>query len=96
MDPAISNDMTRETTHRYRSEYQSVTLSVDHMTAQRLAYDDPSTPAEMGADCLATQAALTRPLAAAARDLSREQPKAAAIEVPEAAARLARAIYGDA
>lgn len=63
--------------------------------SQRLAYDDPSTPAEMRADCLAAQAALARPLRAAAGDLSREQPKHA-IEVPEAAARLARAIYGDA
>ena len=59
---------------------------------QRLAYDDASTPAEMGADCLAVQAALTRPLTAAARDLSREQPKAAELEIPEAAARLARAM----
>ena len=95
MEPAISSDMTRETTDRYRSEYQSVALSVEVMTAQRLAYDDLSTPAEMGADCLAVQAALTQPLAAAARDLSREQAKAGEIEVPEAAARLARAIYGD-
>ena len=63
------------------------------MDAQRLAYDDPSTPAEMGADCLAVQAALTRPLAAAARDLAREQPKSGEVEVPEAAARLARALH---
>lgn len=60
----------------------------------RLAYDDPSTPAEMGADCLAVQAALTRPLAAAARDLSREQSKPAGVEISEAAARLAGALYG--
>lgn len=96
MEPAINSDMTRETTDRYRSAYQSVARSVDVMNAQRLAYDDPSTPAEMGADCLAVQAALTRPLAAAARDLAREQSKTGEIEVPEAAARLARAIYGDA
>jgi hypothetical protein len=65
------------------------------MSDLRLAYDDPSTPTEMRADCLAVQASLTRPLTAAARDLSREQPKRD-IEVPEAAARLAHAIYGDA
>ncbi|MDF1602700.1 hypothetical protein [Nocardioides sp. YIM 152315] len=63
------------------------------MSGQRLAYEDLSSPAEMSADCLAAQAALTRPLAAAARELSREQPKAAGIEVPEAAARLARALH---
>jgi len=92
MEPAISSDMTRETTHQYRSEYQSVAPSVGPMKAQRLAYDDLSTPAEMGADCLAVQAALTRPLAAAARDLAREQTKTGGVEVPEAAARLARAL----
>ena len=64
------------------------------MSAPRLAYDDASTPAEMQADCLATQAALTRPLAAAAVRLSQEQPKRG-IEIPEAAARLAHAIYGE-
>ncbi|GAA4721796.1 hypothetical protein [Nocardioides conyzicola] len=64
------------------------------MSAPRLAYDDAATPAEMRADCLAVQASLTRPLAAAARDLAQEQPKSG-IEVPEAAARLARAIYGE-
>ena len=94
MDPAISSDMTRETTEQYPLEYQSVAPSVDHMDAQRLAYDDPSTPAEMEADCLAVQAALTRPLAVAARELSQEQAKTG-IEIPEAAARLARAIYGE-
>ncbi|MBZ5736741.1 hypothetical protein [Nocardioides mangrovi] len=61
---------------------------------QRLAYDEISTPAEMGADCLAVQAALTRPLSAAARHLSAEQTKRD-IQVPEAAARLAQAIYGE-
>ena len=64
------------------------------MSTQRLAYDDLTSPAEMNADCLATQASLTRPLAAAARELSREQAKTG-IEVPEAAASLARAIYGE-
>jgi hypothetical protein len=62
----------------------------------RLAYDDLSSPAEMSADCVAVQAmqaALTRPLAAAARDLSREQAKRGEIQVPEAAARLARAMH---
>ncbi len=65
------------------------------MTAPRLAYDDLTSPAEMNADCLAAQAALTRPLAAAASLLSQEQPKRAEIEIPVAAARLAGAIYGD-
>ena len=58
----------------------------------RLAYDDASTPAEMRADCLAAQAALALPLTAAAGRLSHEQPKRAEIEIPAAAARLARAI----
>ena len=64
------------------------------LPTQRLAYDDASTPAEMHSDCLAAQAALTRPLAAAAVRLSQEQPKRD-IEIPDAAARLAHAIYGD-
>ncbi len=64
------------------------------LTTQRLAYDDPSTPAEMSADCAAAQAALARPVRAAAARLSQEQGKHD-IEVPEAATRLARAIYGD-
>lgn len=62
------------------------------MSTSRLAYDDAASPAEMHDDCLAAQAALARPLAAAARDLSREQPKATGVEVPEAAVRLARAL----
>jgi len=61
------------------------------MSAPRLAYDDLSSPAQMGADCLAVQASLVRPLAAAARTLGREQTKTE-IEVPEAAARLAAAL----
>ena len=57
----------------------------------RLAYDDTSTPAEMGSDALAVLTSLGWvpstyvPREAAKRD----------IEIPEAAARLARAIYGD-
>ena len=94
MEPAISSDMTRETTDRYRYTDQPVAPNVGAMTDARLAYDDASSPAEMRLDCLAAQAALTRPLDAAPRDLSREQPKPAGIEVPEAAARLAAAIYG--
>jgi hypothetical protein len=62
------------------------------MSAPRLAYDDASTPAEMHADCLAAQAALTRPLAAAAVRLSQEQPKRAEMRIPTAAARLAGAM----
>jgi hypothetical protein len=64
------------------------------MSAPRLAYDDLASPAEMNADCLAAQASLTRPLAAAARELSQEQSKRG-IDIPEAAARLAHAIYGE-
>lgn len=63
-------------------------------SAARLAYDDASTPAEMTADCLAAQVALAQPVRSAAARLSREQGKQQ-VEVPEAAARLARAIYGD-
>ena len=68
------------------------------MSAPRLAYDDASTPAEMGADCLAVQAALartapvTRPLTDRARDLSVEHPKRGEIEISAAAARLAAAL----
>jgi hypothetical protein len=61
------------------------------MSTQRLAYDDLSTPAQMGLDGLAVQASLTRPLTAAARDLRREQPKRE-IEISEIAARLAGAL----
>jgi hypothetical protein len=58
-----------------------------------LAYDDASTPAEMGTDALATLTALGWvPSAYAPRELA----KRGEIEIPEAAARLARAIYGDA
>ncbi|WP_028645771.1 hypothetical protein [Nocardioides sp. URHA0020] len=64
------------------------------MSTPRLAYDDLSSPAEMTTDCLAVQASLTRPLTAAARDLSQEQGKRD-IEIPAAAARLASAIYGE-
>ena len=62
------------------------------MSSPRLAYDDASTPAEMQADCLAVQASLTQPLAAAAGRLAQEQPKRAEIEIPAAAARLAGAL----
>ena len=59
------------------------------MTSSRLAYDDPSSPAEMTLDARAVQAAL--PLRTAARNLSREQGKPQ-IEISEAAARLAGAL----
>jgi hypothetical protein len=62
------------------------------MSAPRLAYDDASSPAEMHSDCLAAQAALTRPLAVAAVRLSQEQPKLAEMEIPAAAARIAAAM----
>ncbi len=93
MEPAISSDMTRETTEANCYPDRPVALTVDVMSNARLAYDDASTPAEMRIDCLAAQAALAGPLAATARELSREQPKVAQIEVPEAAARLARALH---
>jgi hypothetical protein len=63
------------------------------MTDARLAYDDPSTPAELDADCRAAQAALTGPLRVAARELGREQPKRADLDVPLAAARIAAAMH---
>jgi hypothetical protein len=62
------------------------------MTDARVAYDDPSTLAEMSADCRAAQDALAHPLTVAAHELSREQQKHAEIEVPAAAARLAAAL----
>jgi hypothetical protein len=65
------------------------------LTSGRLAYDDLTSPADMRADCVAVQASLTQPLAAAASRLSQEQPKRAEIEISEAAARLAGAIYGE-
>jgi hypothetical protein len=68
---------------------------MSQQTRERLAYDDPASFTEMSADCRAVQAALTGPLTSAARDLSAEQPKHD-IDVPEAASRLASAIYGDA
>ena len=93
MEPAIRRDTTRKTTDRYRWEYQSVAPSVGAMTSPkpsgRLAYDDSSTPAEMGTDARAVLTSLGwehqpyRP---------REVPKRGEIEIPEAAARLARAI----
>jgi len=61
----------------------------------RLAYDDARTPAEMTADCLAAQAALARPVRSAAVRLAQEQGKRD-IAIPEAAVRLAQAIYGEA
>jgi hypothetical protein len=58
----------------------------------RLAYDDLSTPAEMHDDCRAVRASLTRPLAAAAIELSREQRKPG-IEISAATARIAGALH---
>jgi hypothetical protein len=49
----------------------------------------------MSADGRATQAALAWPVRTAAAQLAQEHGKQS-IEVPEAAARLARAIYGEA
>ncbi|WP_395694836.1 hypothetical protein [Nocardioides sp.] len=61
------------------------------MTPERLAYDDLSTPSEMGTDALAVLTSLGW---VPAPYRPREVAKRGEIEVPEAAARLARAIYG--
>ncbi len=96
MDPAISRGTTRKTTRGYRWGYRSVAPSVDDMSTEnaagRLAYDDPSTPSEMGTDALATLTALGW---VPATYTPREATKRGEIEIPEAATRLARAIYGD-
>ena len=60
--------------------------------AGRLAYDDLSTPSEMGTDALATITALGW---VPSTYTPREATKRGEIEIPEAASRLARAIYGD-
>jgi hypothetical protein len=84
--------MTRETTGGYRWEYQSAAPTVAGMSAQRLAYDDASSPAEMSADCRAVAVALRRPAPSIRyEDYPRELPKRG-IEVPEATARLAAAL----
>ncbi|GAB6984800.1 hypothetical protein [Nocardioides pyridinolyticus] len=62
------------------------------MTSSRLAYDDLSTPAEMGTDAIATLTALGW---VPSTYTPREATKRGEIEIPEAASRLARAIYGD-
>ena len=85
-----------EDTDRYGAAYRSVALSVVHMSTEnaagRLAYDDPSTPSEMGTDALATITALGW---VPSTYTPREASKRGEIEIPEAATRLARAIYGD-
>jgi hypothetical protein len=78
-----------EDTDRYCSDYQSVANSVGVMTASRLAYDDPSTPAEMGTDALATLTALGW---LPSSYVPRESTKRGEIEIPEATARLAAAM----
>ena len=72
---------------------------------QRLAYDDAATPAEMHVDCRAVRESLRLERAARAAvrpapsihfaDYPREIPKPE-IEISEATARLAGAIFGDA
>src|SRR3954466_16182698 len=65
IDAAIRRapDTCRNTTRRYRLEYPSVVPSVGSMTdAQHvtgLAYDDPSTPSDLSADCRAAEARLS-------------------------------------
>jgi hypothetical protein len=62
------------------------------MSAQRLAYDDLSSPAEMSADCRAVAAALRRPAPSIRyEDHPREVPEPG-IEIPVATARLAAAL----
>ncbi len=92
MDPAISRGTTRKTTCGYRWGYLSVAPTVGDMTSSRLAYDDLSTPAEMGTDAIATLTALGW---VPSTYTPREATKRGEIEIPEAASRLARAIYGD-
>jgi hypothetical protein len=61
------------------------------MTPTRLAYDDLASPAEMGTDAIATMTALGWvPSTYVPREAAKRE-----IEIPEAASRLARAIYGD-
>ena len=63
------------------------------MSDQRLAYDDPATPAEMSADCRAAAAALRRPAPSIRfEDYPQELPKRE-IAISEATARLAAALH---
>ncbi len=72
------------------------------MTPETSPYDDLATPAEMLADCRATDLRLAQAARRATRpapsihfdEQPKEQPKRG-IEVSEAAARLAAAIYSD-
>jgi hypothetical protein len=58
------------------------------MTPQRLAYDDTSTPAEMGSDALAVLTALGwLPRTYVPREATKRE-----VEIPAAAARLAAAL----
>jgi hypothetical protein len=61
------------------------------MSTPRLAYDDPSTPAEMGTDALAVLTALG--WMPSDGYVPREATKRGEIEIPDAAARLAAALH---
>jgi hypothetical protein len=49
------------TTDRYTSEYPSVAPSVEHMSYERLAYDDPDSAHQMHDDCTACGSSLMLP-----------------------------------
>lgn len=104
MEPAMSSDMSRNTTSRYRSEYASVTNSVVGMSlatpAPRLPYDDAETPHEMYDDCRAAGLNLHMPVRSAPVDSLTfegfEPPVRTMIvvpEVPESTARLASTLH---
>jgi hypothetical protein len=84
-----AGDRAGQDTRQYGGIYQSVGRSVEVMTSPRLAYDDLSTPAEMGTDALATVTALGW---VPSTYVPREAAKRGEIEIPEATARLAAAM----
>jgi hypothetical protein len=61
------------------------------MSTPRLAYDDPSTPAEMGTDALAVLTALG--WVPSVGYAPREVTKRGEIRIPDAAARLAATLH---
>ncbi len=101
MEPAMRRGTGPNTTHRYPSDYQSVAPSVEIMIPDTSSYDELTTPAEMHADCEAVEHRLVRAASQATRPAPSlhfdEQPRERAkrdIEISDAAARLASAIYG--
>jgi hypothetical protein len=93
MDPAMSSDMTRNTTGRYRWVYFSVAPSVGVMT--QLSYDDLGSVQEMHDDCEAAVRHLPEGSESAPslryEDFPHDLPKPE-IEVSEAATRIANAL----